>query len=210
MMGSTVPYARSSPSQVLLDMPPNAHRGLEQSRRDDLEALGHVFAYFLRGALPWSGLAAKTKEEKYRRIMEKKIETSLDDLFAGHPACFQKYLANVRALEYDEIPDYGALRRLFRDTFDQAGFVEDYCYDWCKLIDVAEVAPIGEWKCPPQPDTPQPQPKKKQGFGLLSFYKDACDAANKKREKELEERQEQNDQIRKVFNDWDTKRWRLR
>ena len=50
----------------------NALNGISQSRRDDLEAIGYVLMYFLRGRLPWQGIPVKNKEERYRKIMEKK------------------------------------------------------------------------------------------------------------------------------------------
>merc|ERR1740122_719104 len=63
----------------------NTHIGYEQSRRDDLETIGHVLLYFLRGSLPWSGLEARTLEEKHRKIIQKKEDTSLDDLCQQFP-----------------------------------------------------------------------------------------------------------------------------
>lgn len=57
----------------------------EQSRRDDLEAIGYVLTYFLRGSLPWQGLKVDKREDRYKKIYEKKKNTSSEELCQGFP-----------------------------------------------------------------------------------------------------------------------------
>jgi len=106
----------------------NAHKGFEQSRRDDLEAIGHMFFYFLRGALPWSGLDAKTQEEKYRKICEKKEMTPIGDLNTGFPKQFDDYLSYCRNLQFTEKPDYTMLWGLMQQC--REGSWQDHSYQW--------------------------------------------------------------------------------
>ncbi|XP_035447233.1 casein kinase I isoform X8 [Spodoptera frugiperda] len=108
----------------------NTHLGKEQSRRDDLEALGHMFMYFLRGSLPWQGLKADTLKERYQKIGDTKRATPIEVLCEGHPEELATYLRYVRRLDFFETPDYDQLRRMFRDLFERRGYVDDGEFDW--------------------------------------------------------------------------------
>ncbi|KAF2178116.1 putative casein kinase [Zopfia rhizophila CBS 207.26] len=129
-----IPYReRKSLSGTARYMSINTHLGREQSRRDDLEALGHVFMYFLRGGLPWQGLKAATNKQKYEKIGEKKQTTPIKDLCDSFPEEFNKYLSYVRNLGFEDTPDYDYLRELFTQALKSTGEVEDGEYDWMKL-----------------------------------------------------------------------------
>ncbi|KVH79763.1 Protein kinase, ATP binding site-containing protein [Cynara cardunculus var. scolymus] len=111
----------------------NTHLGVEQSRRDDLESLGYVLMYFLRGSLPWQGLKAGTKKQKYDKISEKKRLTPIEVLCKSYPTEFISYFHYCRSLRFDDKPDYSYLKRLFRDLFIREGYQFDYVFDWTIL-----------------------------------------------------------------------------
>lgn len=132
------------------------------SRRDDIESLGYVLMYFNRGSLPWQGLKAATKRQKYEKISEKKMSTPVETLckvsvclhmfriiwlqvfilikfesflqfFQGFPAEFSMYLNFCRGLRFEEGPDYMYLRQLFRILFRTLNHQYDYTFDWTML-----------------------------------------------------------------------------
>jgi len=111
----------------------NAHLGIEQSRRDDMESLGYVLMYFNRSSLPWQGLRAATKKQKYEKISEKKMTTPIEVLCRGFPAEFAMYLNYTRGLRFEEMPDYMYLRQLFRILFRTLNHQYDYVFDWSML-----------------------------------------------------------------------------
>jgi casein kinase 1 len=85
--------------------------GCEQSRRDDMEALGLVWLFLLKGEL-------------------QQALTPVELLCAGLPPEFAEYLHSVRALCFRDEPDYAGYRRMFTRCFLRLGYVFDYEYDW--------------------------------------------------------------------------------
>jgi len=97
------------------------------------ESSSLVLMYFNRGALPWQGLKAATKKQKYEKISEKKMSTPVEVLCKGFPAEFAMYLNYCRGLRFEEGPDYMYLRQLFRILFRTLNHQYDYTFDWTML-----------------------------------------------------------------------------
>ncbi|KAJ3426696.1 casein kinase 1-like protein [Anaeramoeba flamelloides] len=108
----------------------NTHLGIEQSRRDDLESIGYLLVYFLKGRLPWQGFKVANNRERNQKISDKKVNTPLRVLCEGIPVEFIEYLDYCKNLNFDETPNYTYLKRKFRALFLKKGYVYDYKYDW--------------------------------------------------------------------------------
>ena len=108
----------------------NNHRGIEQSRRDDLESIGYMLLYFYnRGKLPWQGLNIKDKSQKIEKIYNIKKKLPLAELCQNAPKEFYYYMKYCRNLKYSEKPDYNYLKELFTKMFKKK-YKMDYVYDW--------------------------------------------------------------------------------
>lgn len=115
----------------------NSHIGVELSRRDDLESLGYLLVYFLNGELPWQGLKASDRDQKYQLIGAKKQETTIAELCKPPTGnsnnnvyhMLYKYFQYVKALGFKQRPDYGYLRELFCNWMLENQLQYDY-FDW--------------------------------------------------------------------------------
>ena len=103
----------------------NTHNGIEISRRDDIESLGYNLIFFMNGKLPWSN------ESDSDSILEKKINTSLDELCKGLPKEFKEFIKYSRELEFEQEPDYNYLNKLLLKVGNKNGInIDKVKYDW--------------------------------------------------------------------------------
>ena len=66
------------------------------------------------------------------------MATPIEVLCWALPYQFTSYLNYVRSLRYEEKPDYGYLKRLFKELFIRNSYKLDYLYDWCLLAKKSE------------------------------------------------------------------------
>ena len=102
------------------------HLGIEQSRRDDLEGIIYTLIYFYKGSLPWQNI-----NNCNEKILEKKINISIDSLCEGMPSEFNDLLSYVRSLQFDEKPDYEMMRKKLVDLLNKEKLsINNINFDW--------------------------------------------------------------------------------
>ena len=106
------------------------HRGIEQSRRDDLESIGYMLIYFLNSSLPWQGLKGSTRARKKKNIYLVKKNISLNQLCQNLPNEILLYMKHCRSLKFTDKPNYEFLKDLFIGLFKKKKFTLDFIYDW--------------------------------------------------------------------------------
>ena len=110
----------------------NAHLGIEQSRRDDLEGIGYVLVYFYLGRLPWQNKTDKGKPLT-QKITEKKLTTPPELLCKKMPREFSYYFHYCKNLKFEDRPDYNSLKSMFADLLMsrmKLNGIKELIYDW--------------------------------------------------------------------------------
>ena len=111
-----------------------SHLGYEQSRRDDLESLAYSLIYFSRGSLPWMGIKAQNKEEKYKKILQIKLNSTVNVLCDKLPKEFIEFVNYIKNLAFDDKPNYQYLKTILGNIYDNFHYNYDTIYDFTDYL----------------------------------------------------------------------------
>ena len=112
----------------------SSHLGYEQSRRDDLESLAYSLIYFSRGSLPWMGIKAQNKEEKYKKILQIKLNSTVNVLCDKLPKEFIEFVNYIKNLAFDDKPNYQYLKSILGNIYENFHYNYDTIYDFTDYL----------------------------------------------------------------------------
>lgn len=127
-----------------------SHMGIEQGRKDDIEGIAYVVLYFLLGQLPWQGMHVASKQEKYHRICDMKMNMS-SALLKGHPQEFLQMLNYSKSLKFEEKPDYVYIQNLFKQAAQREQIDFDGIFDWSEETVSPQPPPVQKPEVPKKP-----------------------------------------------------------
>jgi serine/threonine protein kinase len=108
----------------------NVHKGIEPSRRDDLESCIYILFYMFlsidansNSNLNWFNI----KDLKKMVNLKEQLTNSMDQQV---PIFIKKMLDNVRNLSFKEAPNYGYLIDILEKVFKENNIINDGIYNW--------------------------------------------------------------------------------
>ena len=113
----------------------NTQIGIEQSRRDDVEAVGYVLVYLALGRLPWQRAGKEKGKGHLAKVLEKKLITPPEILCKKLPKQFSFIFQYIRKLKFEERPDYNMMKCLLADLLlskMNLSKTTTFTFDWFK------------------------------------------------------------------------------
>ena len=119
---------------------PNALRGGEQSRKDDLISIGYMIIYFMKKELPWQRIRAKNDIERFIKVYLNKKELKPEILCESLPEEMTEYIKYVYKLGFEEDPDYKYLINLFKSILKKKKLdYDNLLFSWIKPTDIRKI-----------------------------------------------------------------------
>ena len=119
---------------------PNALRGGEQSRKDDLISAGYMLIYLFKKKLPWQVIKAQNSTDKYIKIYRMKKAIKPEQLCQNLPQEFVQYMKYVQNLGFESNPDYNYLKKLFHHILKDLNLNADkLLFSWIKQSDIKKI-----------------------------------------------------------------------
>lgn len=105
----------------------DSHDGAAPSRRSDLHSLGYCMLYWHTGTLPWTTLSQPQQIAAEKRKYIKNVPGLLSHCYGKKTfsRAFESFLSVVMALEYNEQPDYTALKSGLTAALTRLGVSEE-------------------------------------------------------------------------------------
>ena len=108
----------------------NTLRGVEPSRRDDLESFCYLLLYLMKGSLPWDNINEELEINEILIIYKMKQYMTPEMLFRDLPLEMIKFYKYCKNLEFEQKPNYDFLRSLLINILNNIGEQNDLHFSW--------------------------------------------------------------------------------
>ena len=108
----------------------NTLRGIEPTRRDDMESFCYLLLYLMKGALPWDKIKETSEINEILTIYKMKQYMPADEMFKELPYQMSEFYKYCKNLNFDEKPNYNYLRGLLKDILEYIGEKNDLYFSW--------------------------------------------------------------------------------